>query len=199
MPVHWIRPGSYFANAFVYGPVLIDAGVYPMAVEPFKEQIETIILTHCHFDHIAHVAQIQAMCNAEVCIHHDDAEGLTEDKLNLSPMFAGRFTPVIPDRILHGGERIGELTVIHTPGHTPGSISLYDEEKKVLFSGDTLFSDGGFGRTDFIGGSVIDLHASIERLAELQVTGLYPGHGLPVEKDGAQHIEAARRSIAIYG
>lgn len=69
------------------------------------------------------------------------------------------------------------LRVIHTPGHTPGSICLYEAQSKSLFSGDTVFPYGSVGRTDLPGGSSRDLIRSISRLVKLDVSVLYPGHG----------------------
>lgn len=200
MQVRWIASGSIYANSFVYGNTLIDAGVLPMAVEPYAEAIETIVITHAHYDHIAHVKEIARLCNdAAVCIHEADADGLVDDSRSLSMHFGARSPGIAPDVVLHDGDRIGDLLVIHTPGHTPGGICLYDAEARVLFSGDTVFTGGSFGRYDFPGGDRTVLAASIERLTTLDVEGLYPGHGEPVLHDGARHIAAAREALRYYG
>lgn len=196
MPVQWIPGQGYIANSYVFGTVLIDAGVLPMAVEPYRDQIERIVLTHCHFDHIAHVKEIAHMCDAEILIHREDAGGLLSERENLSMFFGSRFEPVIPSSTVGDGDRVGPLRVIHTPGHTPGSISLYDEESGTLFSGDTVFTDGGFGRFDFPGGSATALLQSLRRLTDLEVRGLYPGHGEPVDAGGDRHIAAAYRILS---
>lgn len=193
MPVTWIPGRGYTANSIIAGTILIDAGVLPSAVEPYRGMIETIVLTHCHYDHTAHVAEIAQLCNAPVAIHSLDAPGLLEDHLSLSLHFGARSPGICAQRLLTEGDRIGPLRVLHTPGHTPGSISLYLEEEKILLSGDTVFTDGGFGRFDFPGGDRGALGQSIERLAALDVEGLYPGHGNPVEHDGKMHIAAARQ------
>jgi hydroxyacylglutathione hydrolase len=196
MPVQWIPGQGYFANSYVFGSILIDAGVLPMAVEPYRDQIERIVLTHCHFDHIAHVKEIAHMCDAEILIHRGDARGLLSERENLSMFFGSRFEPVVPSSTVGDGDQVGPLRVIHTPGHTPGSISLYDEESRTLFSGDTVFTDGGFGRFDFPGGSATALLQSLRRLADLEVRGLYPGHGEPVDTGGDRHIAAAYRILS---
>jgi len=67
--------------------------------------------------------------------------------------------------------------VIHTPGHTPGSICLHEVQSKSLFSGDTIFPQGSIGRTDLPGGSPQDIVRSISKIAQLDITTLYPGHG----------------------
>ena len=113
--------------------------------------------------------------------------------------FGARSPGIVPDTILHDGDRIGSLRVIHTPGHTPGGICLYDPEAKLLFSGDTVFTGGSFGRYDFPGGDRKALGASIERLAALDVEGLYPGHGEPALRGGGRHIAAAREALRYYG
>jgi len=200
MPVTWIPGRGYFGNAYLVGSVLIDAGVLPSVIEPYHENIDTIILTHCHFDHTAYTKEIAHLCSACIAIHPLDAPGLTEDVKSLSLHFGSRSPGIPPDRLLMDGDRVGPLTVLHTPGHTPGSISLYLEEERALISGDTVFTDGGFGRFDFPGGDRIALTRSIERLASLDVAGLYPGHGAPVQHGGRRHIEAAMQLLrAGYG
>jgi len=200
MPVRWIASGTTYANSFVYGNILVDAGVPPMAVEPYAGAIETIVITHAHYDHIAHLREIARICgDPTVCIHEADAPGLVDDTRSLAMLFGARSPGIVPDTILHDGDRIGSLRVIHTPGHTPGGICLYDPEAKLLFSGDTVFTGGSFGRYDFPGGDRTALGASIERLAALEVVGLYPGHGEPVARDGGRHIAAAREALRYYG
>ena len=195
MHVRWIPEQSGYANSYIFGTVLVDAGVVPMAIKPYKDEINTIVLTHCHFDHTAHVKEIAHMCKAKVAIHKNDAKGLVDDLQSLSMHFGARSPGIAPDVVLGEGDIVGELTVLHTPGHTPGSICLYSEQDGVLISGDTVFSDGCFGRYDFPGGSRVELARSIDRLALLDVEGLYPGHGEPVEQGGSRHIAAAQELI----
>ena len=191
MKVRWIPGESVFANSYIFGTVLVDAGVMPMAVAPYKDSIDTILLTHCHFDHIARVKEIAHMCRAKVGIHPNDARGLIEDTHSLSMHFGARSPGIVPDIMLSDGDTIGDLTVIHTPGHTPGSICLWSEHHKVLIAGDTVFADGYFGRYDFPGGSRTELARSLERLSVLDVEGLYAGHGEPVNEGGSRCIAAA--------
>ena len=200
MPVRWIASNTVYANSFVYENVLIDAGVLPMAVEPYAAAIDTIVITHAHYDHIAHVKEIARLCgDAAVCIHEADAPGLTDDARSLSMHFGGRSPGIVPDTVLADGDRIGSLRVIHTPGHTPGGICLYGEAERLLFSGDTVFTGGSFGRYDFPGGDRTALAASIERLSALDIEGLYPGHGEPALRGGGRHIAAAREALRFYG
>jgi hydroxyacylglutathione hydrolase len=191
MPVSWIPGRGYLGNAYVVGNVLIDAGVPPSDIEPYRKEIEIIVLTHCHFDHTAHLKELAHLCSAQVAIHAADASGLTEEAFSLSLHFGSRSPGILPDRLVAEGDRVGPLRVLHTPGHTPGSICLYLEDEEALISGDTVFSDGGFGRYDFPGGDRAALGRSLDRLARLTVGGLYPGHGFPVQKDGHRHIIAA--------
>jgi hydroxyacylglutathione hydrolase len=191
MKVQWIPEQSAYANSYICGRILIDAGVVPMAIRPYKDNIDTIVLTHCHFDHTARVKEIAFMCKAKVAIHKYDAGGLVDDSRSLSLNFGARSPGIVPDIELAEGDVIGELEVLHTPGHTPGSICLFSERDKILISGDTVFSDGCFGRYDFPGGSRIELAQSLNRLSFLDVEGLYPGHGEPVEQGGKRHIAAA--------
>jgi len=69
MQVEWITNGDVWANSYIVGNILVDAGVMPMAVAPHKERIETIVLTHCHFDHTSRIKEIAHMCKAKVAIH----------------------------------------------------------------------------------------------------------------------------------
>ena len=195
MPVQWIAGGTLYGNSYIIGDILIDAGVLPMAVVPYKDAISTVVLTHCHFDHTAHVKEIAHMCRAKVAIHKQDAAGLLDDARSLSMHFGSRSPVTVPEIILKEGDMIGDLRVLHTPGHTPGSICLFLEPEHLLVSGDTVFTDGGFGRYDFIGGSRAELAKSIDRLSLLDVEGLFPGHGVPVESGGSGHIASARQLL----
>ncbi len=195
MPVQWIAGGTLFANSYIFHDILIDAGVTPMAIQPYKDIISTVVLTHCHFDHTAHVKEIAHMCRANVAIHKLDAPGLLDDARNLAMHFGSRSPAIVPEIIVKEGDVISGLRVLHTPGHTPGSICLFSEPEQVLISGDTVFTDGGFGRFDFIGGSRVELARSIDRLSLLDVEGLYPGHGVPVENGGSGHIASARELL----
>ncbi|MEN6518218.1 MAG: MBL fold metallo-hydrolase [Methanospirillum sp.] len=195
MPIRWIPGRGMYANAYLAGAVLVDAGVPPMTVEPYRDEIELIVLTHGHYDHTAYVREIAHMCDAQIAIHADDAAALLEEHRSLSLHFGARPPGIVPDRILREGDEVGEYRVIHTPGHTPGSCCLYDPVAGDLIAGDTVFSDGCFGRYDFAGGSREALTASLDRLAALEVRGLYPGHGFPEEEGGARQVRAAASLI----
>jgi glyoxylase-like metal-dependent hydrolase (beta-lactamase superfamily II) len=119
MQVTWVPEQSAFANSYIYGTILVDAGLPPMAIRPYKDEIDTIVLTHCHFDHTARIKEIAYMCKAKVAIHKNDARGLVDDAQSLSMNFGARSPGIAPDIVLDEGDIIGELMVLHTPGHTP--------------------------------------------------------------------------------
>ena len=194
MPVTWIPGSGFWANSYLVGSVLVDCGVLPMQVAPYRDRIGEIVLTHCHYDHTAHVTEIRAMTGGKVSIHRLDGPNLGNDLLSSAMLFGEKAPPVAIDRLLGDGDRVGELTVIHTPGHTPGSVCLYHEGEEVLISGDTVFTHGSFGRYDLPGGDLSALGASLRKLSGYTVGGLYPGHGEPVREGGGRHIAAAARA-----
>lgn len=145
------------------------------------KDVQYILLTHGHFDHILGVAELKALTGAEVCIHEADAACLTDETVSLcSWEYPGRQTAVPADRLLKDGDviELGEtkLTVLHTPGHTKGGVCFVDFENRLLFSGDTLFCLTA-GRTDFPGGDDMELMSSLIRLRNLDGDfKVYPGH-----------------------
>jgi len=142
--------------------------------------VKYIFLTHGHGDHIAALKEVKDATNAKIAIHELDAPMLCLPEQNLSIFFGEGFTQPSADVKLRGSEKlnIGDLVlkVIHTPGHTPGGISI--QVDNIIFTGDTLFA-GSIGRTDFPGGSFDELITSIkEKLLTLgDGTKIFPGHG----------------------
>jgi len=175
---------SYDSNAYFIDArrkTLVDAGIDGQRVlNKLPDGLELIVLTHCHFDHIVAVPEIVKATGAKVAIHEKDAPLITNPRTTAALMFNVKQPAIKIDIVLKDGDTIdlgdATLTVIHTPGHTPGSICLYDPVSKVLFTGDTVFEGGSFGRTD-IGGDEEQMIASLEKLTKVDAAALYPGHG----------------------
>lgn len=187
--------GAYEENCYLLwdedksGLVIIDPGddlpAIERAIAAAGRAPGAILLTHGHFDHILAAAPLREKYGAKVYIHPLDEHMLASPSAAMMNTAICRlpFAPLKPDIAFPRAERFAldvcglHLTGIHTPGHTPGGVSLICEEGKALFSGDTLFSYG-YGRYDFPGGDRQALMKSI--LALLALDGdltVYSGHG----------------------
>jgi hydroxyacylglutathione hydrolase len=150
-------------------------------LDAMQVKMKYILLTHCHGDHIGGVQKIKEKYGGKILIHRIDAIGLKDININLSthiglePVILQEDARIDDGDLLHVGDL--EFKVIYTPGHTAGSISLYCEKEKMLFSGDTLFR-GSWGRTDLPTSSFDDIITSItNKLINLpDDTIVYPGH-----------------------
>ncbi|MDR1566532.1 MAG: MBL fold metallo-hydrolase [Treponema sp.] len=163
-----------------------------------------LLLTHGHFDHLAALPDLAAaFTDAVVAVHRDDrhylgpgAYAVHRDTMTAAgggeAYVKSLWKPLLQAApLLSDGDSIGPFTVIHLPGHTPGSAAFYESEAGVLFSGDTLFS-GDYGRTDLPGGDWNRLEQSLKRLLAMDGSiTVCPGHG-PATSIG---IEAARGLI----
>ncbi|HHY10809.1 MAG TPA: MBL fold metallo-hydrolase [Firmicutes bacterium] len=165
--------------------ILIDPGEAAQEVLDFIDSLQLEILavvnTHAHADHIAGNDWFREKTRAPLWIHEAEEGFLGDAGLNLSSYLRQDLSLAPADRLLKEGDRIvigkSTLEVLHTPGHSPGSISLYGEEEAVLFSGDTLFKSS-VGRWDLPGGDHGALQKSVLRLGRLPLgTKVYPGHG----------------------
>ena len=154
---------------------VVDPGDDPKTIEEnLPRNLTHIILTHAHFDH---VGALGAVHKAHPTALFAVGEHEPLDSVYTFYSHPNLAIPPIDVRLVDGST-IGPFKVIHTPGHTKGSICLYSKKDNLLLSGDTLFC-GGYGRTD-LGGSMSDMQTSLARLAELPPkTKVLPGHGAP--------------------
>lgn len=192
MIVKTLVVGPFASNCYIVAlestrqGMIIDPGAEARrilrAVDDLGLVIPLIVVTHNHVDHIGAVGPVKEATGAEFAVH--EAETGTDRGVfsrMLASMIGGSFNPLpVPDRLLKDGDIIdvGGLlfTVLYTPGHSPGGISLYGNG--VVFSGDTLFNCG-IGRTDLPGCGYVQLISSIKnKLMTLpDETVVYPGHG----------------------
>ena len=194
-------PGVYLSNNYLFwdndsaseikDAALIDAAAEPSVVLELLRRnglrLKYIILTHGHYDHVANLpALIGFFPEAKALCASAEIETLRDPDANVSELFLDHGVSYPPlSEVFYDGDVVkvgegdgGRLTVISTPGHTPGSCCLYNEHDKVMFTGDCLFADGGIGRVDFPGGSMRLMAASLNKLSRYpgDVT-IYPGHG----------------------
>ncbi len=145
-------------------------------------ELDSIILTHTHWDHTAEAGKLRELTNAPIYVHEDD-EYRIKDPMNNS-VFPLPFTiePITADNYLRHGKKIncGKITfeIRHTPGHTEGGVCLIDHDNRLVFAGDTLFF-GSVGRVDLPGGSGKQLIDSIKRelMSLPDDYKIYSGHG----------------------
>lgn len=192
MIIKMLQVGSLQTNCYIVGcedtkeGAIIDPGGDAKRilaeVERLGLKIKYVINTHGHFDHTLANKGVVKATGASLAIHSADAPLLTQGGGAFFFGMMGKASPPA-DTILEEGQvltlgQIG-LKVLHTPGHSPGSICLYSEKEGVLFDGDVLFNMG-MGRYDLPGGNGSVLMESIRRLLTLpNETTVYPGHGPP--------------------
>jgi len=211
MKVHYIAGVGYDSNVYLLedeDPIVVDTGSGMYADTALEEiskivplrKIGRIVLTHCHYDHIGGAAAFQKATGGKIFLHEAEAEPIRAGDMSLaiSDMF-GEKLRTLDIEPLKDKQRLKcgscELQVLHTPGHSPGSIALHHEASGSAVVGDTVFCDGGVGRWDLPGGDLAKLIGSIKRLQELGLRNMYPGHGSYAEGDAPQHLRLSARYI----
>jgi len=199
--VHLIE-GIYAHCYLVDGPelILIDTGI-PRKTKKILRYItdtlqrtpmdlKTILLTHCDIDHIGNARELRSITGAEIAAYPQDADIIAGKKIRQTSQRGMRIlfkllrlflqvTPFPVDKIIDEGDTIAGLTVLHMPGHTPGSIALYDSKRKVLFIGDRLGCSHGIvqGPSKSVTWDIGQAYRSIEKLRNLNFMVLLCGHG----------------------
>ncbi|WP_067730411.1 MBL fold metallo-hydrolase [Oceanobacillus damuensis] len=174
--------------------LIIDPGEEPERILGFVNQreltVQAILLTHAHFDHFGALEEVRKKTGAMVYLHENEIPWLSDPMMNGSFKLQGSEVTASPAEktLVPGKIAIGafEFTILHTPGHSPGSVSFVFEKEYFVIGGDVLFHQG-IGRTDLAGGSMRELEASIrnELYALDDTYTVYPGHG-PATTIGAE-------------
>ena len=156
-----------------------DAARIISVINSHSLRVRYIVNTHAHVDHIAANSDLKEKTSASLCIHSADAYILSDSQRNLSFFVGIPVSSPAPDRLLEDDDILEagtlHLKVMHTPGHSPGSICLLGG--KCIFTGDLLFA-GGIGRYDFPGSSYTTLMSSLRKVITLDDGFIvYPGHG----------------------
>ena len=212
MNIQYISGKQYDSNIFIIigkKTTVIDTGTGLYHEEVIRKinniinptDISQIILTHEHYDHTGGVKKLfnSTGGKAQIIAHAYAASKIEKGESFFAKLLGGEMPKMPVDMKLMGNEilQIGDemFQVFSTPGHTPGCICLYSKEHKTLFSGDTVFAHGSFGRYDLPGGNLTELRQSIRFLYTLGVESLYPGHESVVEKDANKHITLSLQQI----
>jgi hydroxyacylglutathione hydrolase len=210
--VDGVNANSYFVIEPEGSLTLIDSGTgadggkilaYASSIGKKPADIKTIVLTHWHVDHVRGAAAIKAATKGNVAIHELDADILSGKakapgpKGGMGVLFAllsvfFKSKPVVPDVLLKDGDKLGGLTVIHTPGHTAGSISLLYPEGKAIFVGDAIISsDGGVkGPPKQFTQDMKQARESIGIIAKQDFRLMLSGHGKPIDSQDAPKMVA---------
>jgi glyoxylase-like metal-dependent hydrolase (beta-lactamase superfamily II) len=164
--------------------------------------VRTVILTHSHVDHVRGAYAIKKASGAKIAIHALDADYLSGNKKMTSPKgllgFLFRmmspflkFHPIEADKRLNDNDKIGTLTIIHTPGHTPGSICIYEQSRRLIFVGDTL----GFRRGKVEGApkqfsvDMDEVQRSVEKISKIDFDVMLSGHGKPLKGNASARVK----------
>ena len=163
--------------------------------------LKTIVLTHCDIDHIGNALELRNLTGAKIAAHPQDAEIIAEKKVRMTPKggirilfkLLGSLLRVKPfqvDIMIKEGDNLSGLTVLHMPGHTQGSIALYDSKRKVLFIGDTLGCRDGAVQSPSksVTMDMNQAYSSIEKLKGLDFTVMLSGHGEPLRSNASAKV-----------
>ncbi len=212
-----ISPGIYMIPSVRWARVyliagdtltLVDSGLslhprgilkYIRSIGRNPNELKQILVTHSHPDHTGMSSALVKATGASIAAHRSDTIRMSQNRLTLGyESLFGKVASPLPllsrvgvNILVEEGDILpihGGIRVIHTPGHTRGSVCFLLEESKILFSGDTIFSDGkrisrsvpfpGYDRDNYI--------RSLKRLSEFDFEGVFGGHGFPMLKDGGQ-------------
>lgn len=210
--VHWIE--GVTANTYLIlgdQTTLIDTGTpgkqenilnYLQNVLKGKlEDIKTIVLTHHHMDHTGSLYELKKITNADVAAYKDDVDIVSGEKPSSDPIYMrfvsrlmATFTSykfIKPDIGLQENDMVDNYRVIHTPGHTPGSIALYNSDNGVIFVGDTLTYNGNKvgGSPSFLINDREALKKSVKKILDFNPRIMLSGHGKPLIEDTSEMIK----------
>jgi glyoxylase-like metal-dependent hydrolase (beta-lactamase superfamily II) len=206
-----LYPAKFSSNAYLLVGkkiVLIDTGLaqnepylkeFLSALSISPNEINLILHTHGHADHYE---ADRIFPKAEIMMHRKDAEKVNSHDpiFTCSELLNGSYFPKISS-FLSDGQKLKiepfDIEVIHTPGHSAGSVCFYEKKKKLLFSGDTIFK-AAVGRYDLAGSSKNDLIDSIHKLSKLKVDMLLPGHGKVLSEKLSDNFEFAINQMSAY-
>jgi len=197
MAVKTLRVGQLQTNCYFYfdpqtqTAFIIDPGddadLIMNRLKDLKLQPKLILATHGHFDHVLAAMELKLAYDIPFLIHQPDLNILKRQQATAKYFTGLKVDPAPPvDRWLKIGEKLKlnqrqsnlDLEVISTPGHTCGSVCFYNQQNSIMFTGDTIFSRGGVGRTDLDGGNKAQLKKSLSKILDYSPnTQLYPGHG----------------------
>lgn len=202
--IYWVEDAGACSGVYVLeeGRTLIDVGNMYGLVDELQDlgpldRIERILLTHSHFDHVGGVEEIYQLVSPDIYIHPLAREYLALHREPF-PSFFKALDGENKIKLVQDGDVIDgdpPLRVIHTPGHTAGDLCFFDESSGALFSGDAVLPQkeklaGILSKPDEVcGGRMVDKVKALQRLLQLPVRHLLPGHGRPVFDKGMDQIK----------
>ena len=160
-----------------------DEMLIKQTINNIQGKLDKVIITHSHADHIAALGKLVEASGVQVYVHKNDYDGLYNKELNAEEIVGTKILPVDKQNVVRIDEeykiKIGDviLEVIHTPGHTHGSIILFDETNNTIYSGDTIF-ENSYGRTDLVNGSREEMGETLNKIFnKFNDILVLPGHG----------------------